>query len=1568
MYLILLFFINTVISNHLYRSVNISLNSTSLSSFADSSSIELSSIEAFSSSYESSSTDSLSSVYESSSIDLSSSYEPFSTELSSSDYESSSIESISSYEPSSTELSSSDYESSSIESISSSYDPTQMLKLIYSLAHNISFSDYEPSSVELTSSYEASSTESSSFDYELSSIESTSSSYKTPSTESSLTELSSSDYESSSSYDPTQMLRLIYSLAYNISSSSNKSSSVINLSNNTKMYYNSSIETKTSSTPISRTSSLVLENSSISNINYKRFTSDIVKSTSTSPKPRIMPKLLALATTSKCTNADEVALTLNMNNIGSNNYALPNDVISAAQMFQSWLKGNSNRDSLKYQSGNIVGYLWVGNMVQNSGAADTIVANFIQNVGSDGIKDTKYVQYSTANDPAKGAGIVINTKGDLALVQKIVRTWSKGQSYDAGTYNWNNKVLCYLSYANRKLGGNDEEAGDCDYKKVVSGRPIADTCGVTSDALIQYNPGVDFTKLNVGQPICCSEGKPQPYTPKCKDSTELVINYNYGYVRGTKTDDTKNNAIAALNSFNSWVSSTGTRGSFKYQSGNTAAFMWIGSMVQNDGFKNNAIKAFTDEINLQGMPKVGFLEYMAGDPMKGFGIIIDVSGNLTNVQNAVKNWSMGKGYTIQDANKSINSQSICYLDYAKRKSIGNDNEAGDCIYKSLANGQTVDVLCGVNAESIQAYNSGLDFSKLPVGQPVCCSEGKAPDLRPKKNSDGSCYVYTVKSGDTCSAIFAKYSPLSELDLMKYNQQNFGWLGCTNLQKDYKLCLSDGTVPRPTVNPLAECRPQAPGDKYNTTCPLNACCSEFGFCGLTSEFCNNKPSLTGSPGTTGCLTNCGYGHLSSLAGTFKNIAYWLDADGPMASDPFNYDDGSYDAIHYAFVNINSDFSIDDSKFSNSKFLNSNLKNSSFGGWGFSTSPSTYQIIRKGVQIGNVVKFANNVVNFLNKYNLDGLDFDWEYPGAPDILGIPADDPKNGNNYLNFLILVKAMLPAGKTLSVALPASYWYLKAFPIYQMHNYVDYFIYMTYDIHGTWDLSKDNAVKCHTNKTEIVDALKMLNKAGLNLSKVRGGLANYGRSYKLANPSCYAVGCPFTGGGEKGPITNTDGILADSEIINIDASKSKNQRWTDSTSECIFMVYDTNNVVGWTANRNNLQNYYQQNGLRGSSLWLTNYFSHDTYNSTDYESDWSDEEDDDVTINYDPYNCKTSILTDLNNYDNINFYCKQEALINYTIYIAKNATNNIQNILNNYNTYEKNYNAYVTSIQNSIMSEYLDWYYDKPGSQYYSCQNANDMNACVVKTVGPQNTCRYVTMSGLYSLSDNINLAAASLSLYYNMTINTLIRVYQRCNCTSTLDGNGCEYNIKYNDCKAADLIQDPMANITMQNVTDIISLLTNAQNALGNQSPIDILDSLTAALIFTTAADNIMEINSKGSQVREIEKEEREKMIVAIVFGILGFASMFLGPIDGILAAIALDTVQMLADWSISGSINKGDIISLCADAVFGIISGLKLGESFASIANTFRALKNDDLESQLNKFERYREVREKLIGKTC
>jgi hypothetical protein len=114
--------------------------------------------------------------------------------------------------------------------------------------------------------------------------------------------------------------------------------------------------------------------------------------------------------------------------------------------------------------------------------------------------------------------------------------------------------------------------------------------------------------------------------------------------------------------------------------------------------------------------------------------------------------------------------------------------------------------------------------------------------------------------------------------------------------------------------------------------------------------------------------------------------------------------------------------------------------------FSTEARTAHIFRNGVKPGNRERLAASLVNFVLQNDLDGIDFDWEYPGVPDMTWLPPSSPDEAPNYLEFLKLVRLKLPQ-KSISIAAPASFWYLKAFPIKEISKVVDYIVYMTYDL-----------------------------------------------------------------------------------------------------------------------------------------------------------------------------------------------------------------------------------------------------------------------------------------------------------------------------------------------------------------------------------------------------------------------------------------------------------------------------------------------------------------------------------------
>jgi GH18 family chitinase len=63
--------------------------------------------------------------------------------------------------------------------------------------------------------------------------------------------------------------------------------------------------------------------------------------------------------------------------------------------------------------------------------------------------------------------------------------------------------------------------------------------------------------------------------------------------------------------------------------------------------------------------------------------------------------------------------------------------------------------------------------------------------------------------------------------------------------------------------------------------------------------------------------------------------------------------------------------------------------------------------------------------MKTYGLDGIDFDWEYPGEPDMKNIPVGSKDEGPDYLLFLFNLRQSLKAAlpnASISIAAPASY------------------------------------------------------------------------------------------------------------------------------------------------------------------------------------------------------------------------------------------------------------------------------------------------------------------------------------------------------------------------------------------------------------------------------------------------------------------------------------------------------------------------------------------------------------------
>lgn len=116
--------------------------------------------------------------------------------------------------------------------------------------------------------------------------------------------------------------------------------------------------------------------------------------------------------------------------------------------------------------------------------------------------------------------------------------------------------------------------------------------------------------------------------------------------------------------------------------------------------------------------------------------------------------------------------------------------------------------CGISELEFDKFNPApFSCKTLEVGDSVCCSSGGLPNLSPKSQGDGYCASYTVRASETCSSIATTHHIKDWHTLEGFNNQTWGWSGCSSIQVGQKICLSSGIPPFPATLKGATCGPQ-----------------------------------------------------------------------------------------------------------------------------------------------------------------------------------------------------------------------------------------------------------------------------------------------------------------------------------------------------------------------------------------------------------------------------------------------------------------------------------------------------------------------------------------------------------------------------------------------------------------------------------------------------------------------------------------------------------------------------------------------------------------------------------------
>ncbi len=275
--------------------------------------------------------------------------------------------------------------------------------------------------------------------------------------------------------------------------------------------------------------------------------------------------------------------------------------------------------------------------------------------------------------------------------------------------------------------------------------------------------------------------------------------------------------------------------------------------------------------------------------------------------------------------------------------------------------------------------------------------------------------------------------------------------------------------------------------------------------------------------------------------------------------------------------------------------------SVGGWSWSnrfSDVAASDTIRKA--------FAQSAVDFIRKYQMDGVDLDWEYPVGGGLEGNSVR-PEDKQNHTLLLQEVRNYLDAAEivdgktyTLTIASSASPAYAENNELDKIGEIVDWINIMTYDFNGGWSKQSAHnaplyldgeAIAANVQKAESfyteAGVQGHLN-AGVPAEKIVLGLPFYGRGWAGCAPGAegdgqyqQCTGAP-AGSWEAGVFDYGDlaaNYVNKNGFVRYWNDEAKVPYLYNATSK-VFISYDDPESFGHKID------YIKSNGLGGGMFW----------------------------------------------------------------------------------------------------------------------------------------------------------------------------------------------------------------------------------------------------------------------------------------------------------------------------------------------------------------------------------------------
>jgi chitinase len=259
--------------------------------------------------------------------------------------------------------------------------------------------------------------------------------------------------------------------------------------------------------------------------------------------------------------------------------------------------------------------------------------------------------------------------------------------------------------------------------------------------------------------------------------------------------------------------------------------------------------------------------------------------------------------------------------------------------------------------------------------------------------------------------------------------------------------------------------------------------------------------------------------------------------------------------------------------------------SIGGWAWSNWFSDAALTPESRS-----EFAGSAINLMQKYRLDGIDLDWEYPGQ-----IGEDNGFRPEDKQNFTLLLKeirreldelgAKSDKHFLLTIATGGDQAYIDHTELGETQKYLDFINIMTYDFYSGLDSTTGHHANLNDSKQaptlskSVQASVERHLTAGVPANKIVLGIPFYGRMWKGVTPQ-------DNGLYKK---AKSVGMIVDYKIITDKYMDKGFKRFWDESAKapylwsrdsCIFISYEDTTSLALKLH------FVEEKGLGGAMFW----------------------------------------------------------------------------------------------------------------------------------------------------------------------------------------------------------------------------------------------------------------------------------------------------------------------------------------------------------------------------------------------